>query len=92
MSVGRALQIGRVYLHLTLAVITPFCIPEPSMRATSAVVSEFGSWFPVPSRGDSVTLVPVESAYIMKIFAPFIADPWPRPIQDSVADGPLSWK
>ena len=84
--------LGHVYLHLTLAVITPFSIPEPSRRVTSAVVSEFGSWFPVPSRGDSVTLVPVESAYIMKIFAPFIDDPWPRPIQDSVVDGPLSWK
>lgn len=61
--------------HFTFAVIIPFAIPDPLKRVTSALISSMGSTSPVPNRGDNVTLFPVESAYITKIFEPAISVP-----------------
>lgn len=46
------------------------------------------TYSPTPARGDKVTFVPAEFAYIMKILAPLMELPWPKPIQEFV-DGPL---
>jgi hypothetical protein len=75
----------------TFAVMTLFVIPDPARSVTMAVVSTFGAFSPIPRRVDSVTFVPAEFAYIMKIFDPFMEDPWPNPIQ-LIEVGPDIWK
>lgn len=50
--------------HLTLAVIIPLLIPDPSSRDTSAASLYSGMTFPFPSRGESVTFWPSAEAYL----------------------------
>lgn len=67
--------------HLTLAVIRPVLVstPDPCNKVRVVVVSSLGCVWPVPVRGDMVTL-PVPSAYMTKMLEPDICEPWPRAV------------
>lgn len=67
------------FAHLMLATISPVALstPEPSSSVTWVAESCLGCVCPVLVRGDTVTL-PVPSAYMTKMCAPDMEEPWPR--------------
>ena len=59
----------RLSLHLKLAVMTPFSMPEPSSSVTLVASLNWGSLYPSPARAERVTLFPLASAYTTKIWS-----------------------
>lgn len=77
--------------HRMLATSVPSeVMPLPSNTEMVASELKSGSVWPVPSLGETVTLV-LEAAYTTIMLAPDMREPWPKPTH-SVPLGALIWR